>query len=154
MRICLPDDPVGAGRKSLDHEESEEFKEEYKEHNKKHNKERKGSVCPEEHNQQRGASISEEASEVSSRIDARRLTRNSFGREFGTRIRQAPESTAKKALDFNSTVGSRRLSTRVYHSTHSISNIPSNIRRIFPADILPLAGQQSTPGRGIHRART
>eukprot|EP00976_Prorocentrum_cordatum_P062971 1176914-Prorocentrum_minimum.AAC.6 len=59
---------------------------------------------------------------------------------------QAPESTAKKAFDFNSTVDSRRLSTLVYHSAHGISNIPSNILRIFPVDILPLAGRQSTPG--------
>ena len=59
---------------------------------------------------------------------------------------QAPESTAKKAFDFNSTVDSRRLSTLVYHSAHGISNIPSNIRRIFPVDRLPWAGRQSTPG--------
>eukprot|EP00976_Prorocentrum_cordatum_P108391 1194835-Prorocentrum_minimum.AAC.3 len=39
-----------------------------------------------------------------------------------------------------------RLSTLAYHSAHSISNIPSNIRRIFPVDRLPLAGRQSTPG--------
>eukprot|EP00976_Prorocentrum_cordatum_P090877 1188291-Prorocentrum_minimum.AAC.3 len=61
---------------------------------------------------------------------------------------QAPESMAKKAFDFNSTVDSRRLSTLVYHSAHGISNIPSNIQRIFPADRLPLAGRQSTPGLG------
>ena len=41
---------------------------------------------------------------------------------------------------------SRRLSTLVYHSAHSISNNPSNNRRIFPADRLPSAGRQSTPG--------
>ena len=63
-------------------------------------------------------------------------------------LEQAPESTAKKAFDFNSTVDSRRLSTLVYHSAHGISNIPPNIRRIFPADRLPLAGRQSTPGLG------
>eukprot|EP00959_Pyramimonas_sp_CCMP1952_P284287 5942614-Pyramimonas_sp.AAC.2 len=45
----------------------------------------------------------------------------------------------KLAFNFNSTVDSRRLSTLVYHSTHGISNILSNIRRIFPADRLPLA---------------
>ena len=50
---------------------------------------------------------------------------------------QAPESTAKKAFDFNSTVDSRRLSTLVYHSAHGISNILPNIRRVFPADRLP-----------------
>eukprot|EP00976_Prorocentrum_cordatum_P091116 1188392-Prorocentrum_minimum.AAC.3 len=38
-------------------------------------------------------------------------------------MHQAPESTAKKAFDFNSTVDSRRLSTQVYHSAHGISNI-------------------------------
>eukprot|EP00959_Pyramimonas_sp_CCMP1952_P147826 3093807-Pyramimonas_sp.AAC.1 len=59
---------------------------------------------------------------------------------------QATGSTAKKAFDFSSTVDSRRLSTLVYHSAHVISNIPSNIRRIFPADRLPLASRQSTPG--------
>eukprot|EP00976_Prorocentrum_cordatum_P082339 1184772-Prorocentrum_minimum.AAC.5 len=48
---------------------------------------------------------------------------------------QAPESTAKKA-DFNSTVDSRRLLTLVYHSAHDVSNIPPNIRRIFPTDRL------------------
>ena len=58
----------------------------------------------------------------------------------------SPESTAKKAFDFNSTVDSRRLSTLVYHSAHGISNIPPNTRRIFPAHRLPLAGRQSTPG--------
>eukprot|EP00976_Prorocentrum_cordatum_P046364 937231-Prorocentrum_minimum.AAC.3 len=61
--------------------------------------------------------------------------------------RRAPESTAKKAFDFNSTVGSRRLSTLVNHSAHNISNISPNIRRLFPVDRLPLAGRQSTPGR-------
>eukprot|EP00976_Prorocentrum_cordatum_P012820 256344-Prorocentrum_minimum.AAC.1 len=60
--------------------------------------------------------------------------------------RQAPESAARKAFDFNSTVDRRRLSTLVYHSTHGISNIPLNIRRIFPVDRLPLAGRQSTSG--------
>eukprot|EP00976_Prorocentrum_cordatum_P112717 1195579-Prorocentrum_minimum.AAC.4 len=49
---------------------------------------------------------------------------------------QAPESTAKKAFDFNSTVDSRRLSTLVHHSAHDISNILPNIRGIFPADRL------------------
>eukprot|EP00976_Prorocentrum_cordatum_P100343 1192194-Prorocentrum_minimum.AAC.2 len=39
-----------------------------------------------------------------------------------------------------------RLSTLVYHSAHGISDIPGNIRRIFPADRLSLAGRQSTPG--------
>eukprot|EP00976_Prorocentrum_cordatum_P048156 972349-Prorocentrum_minimum.AAC.1 len=39
-----------------------------------------------------------------------------------------------------------KLSTLVNHSAHGISNIPSNIRRIFPAERLPLAGRQSTPG--------
>eukprot|EP00959_Pyramimonas_sp_CCMP1952_P265737 5555952-Pyramimonas_sp.AAC.1 len=34
----------------------------------------------------------------------------------------------------------------VYHSVRSISNIPLDIRRIFPVDRLPLAGRQSTPG--------
>eukprot|EP00976_Prorocentrum_cordatum_P083351 1185202-Prorocentrum_minimum.AAC.1 len=63
---------------------------------------------------------------------------------------QAPESTAKKAFDFSSTVDRRRLSTLVYHSAHGISNIPSNIRRIFPADRLPLAGRQTTPGLGAY----
>eukprot|EP00959_Pyramimonas_sp_CCMP1952_P090168 1887555-Pyramimonas_sp.AAC.2 len=63
---------------------------------------------------------------------------------------QAPELTAKKAFDFNSTVNSRRLSTLVYHSAHDISNIPRNIVRIFPADGLPLAGRQSTPGLDAH----
>eukprot|EP00976_Prorocentrum_cordatum_P087130 1186778-Prorocentrum_minimum.AAC.1 len=48
---------------------------------------------------------------------------------------QAPESTPKKAFDFNSTVDSRRqASTLVDHSAHGISNIPPNIRRTFPAD--------------------
>eukprot|EP00959_Pyramimonas_sp_CCMP1952_P446142 9340783-Pyramimonas_sp.AAC.1 len=41
-----------------------------------------------------------------------------------------------------------RLPTLVYHSAHGISNIPSNIRRVFPTDRLPLAGRQSTPGLG------
>ena len=60
---------------------------------------------------------------------------------------QAPESTAKKAFDFNSTADSRRpSSTLAYHSAHGISNIPSKIRRTFPANRLPLAGRQSTPG--------
>ena len=31
-----------------------------------------------------------------------------------------------------------------YHSAHGISNIPSNIRRMFPVHRLPLAGRQST----------
>eukprot|EP00976_Prorocentrum_cordatum_P114581 1195869-Prorocentrum_minimum.AAC.2 len=47
---------------------------------------------------------------------------------------RAPESATKKAFDFNSTVDSRRLSTLVYHSARSISNIPPNSRHIFPAD--------------------
>eukprot|EP00976_Prorocentrum_cordatum_P074206 1181418-Prorocentrum_minimum.AAC.2 len=34
----------------------------------------------------------------------------------------------------------------VYHSAHGISNIPLNIRRLFPAARPPLAGRQSTPG--------
>eukprot|EP00976_Prorocentrum_cordatum_P062704 1176818-Prorocentrum_minimum.AAC.3 len=51
---------------------------------------------------------------------------------------QAPELTAKKVFDFNSTVHSRRLSTLVYHSAHGISNILPNIRRIFPTDRLPI----------------
>eukprot|EP00976_Prorocentrum_cordatum_P007709 153662-Prorocentrum_minimum.AAC.4 len=63
---------------------------------------------------------------------------------------RTPESThdgQQGAFDFNSTVDSRRrLSTLVYHSAHVISNILSNIRRIFPIDRLPLAGRQSTPG--------
>eukprot|EP00959_Pyramimonas_sp_CCMP1952_P151442 3168950-Pyramimonas_sp.AAC.1 len=37
-------------------------------------------------------------------------------------------------LQFNS-----RQSTLVYHSAHGISNIPPNIRRIFPATRLPHA---------------
>ena len=41
---------------------------------------------------------------------------------------QAPESTAKKAFDFNSTVDSRRLSTLVVnHSAHGISNLLPNL---------------------------
>eukprot|EP00976_Prorocentrum_cordatum_P083716 1185353-Prorocentrum_minimum.AAC.1 len=51
----------------------------------------------------------------------------------------------KGRLQFNS-----RQSTLVYHSAHGISNIPSNIRRIFPVDRLPLAGRQSTPGLDVH----
>eukprot|EP00976_Prorocentrum_cordatum_P073525 1181129-Prorocentrum_minimum.AAC.1 len=39
-----------------------------------------------------------------------------------------------------------RAETQVNHSAHSISNIPPNIRRIFPAGGLPLAVRQSTPG--------
>eukprot|EP00976_Prorocentrum_cordatum_P099722 1191944-Prorocentrum_minimum.AAC.1 len=50
---------------------------------------------------------------------------------------KTPESTAKKAFDFNSTVHSRRLLTLVYHSAHSISNTPPNVRRVFPADRPP-----------------
>ena len=65
---------------------------------------------------------------------------------------QAKESTAKKAFATSiqqSTVDSCRLSTLVYHSAHSVSNIPPDIRHIFPADRLPvchMAGRQSTPG--------
>eukprot|EP00959_Pyramimonas_sp_CCMP1952_P196478 4108065-Pyramimonas_sp.AAC.1 len=47
----------------------------------------------------------------------------------------------------------RRLSTLLYHSAHGISNIPSNITRIFPADRLPLAGRQSTPRLGTGALR-
>eukprot|EP00959_Pyramimonas_sp_CCMP1952_P199649 4176128-Pyramimonas_sp.AAC.1 len=52
-------------------------------------------------------------------------------------------------LQFNS----RQSSTvdTVNHSAHSISKIPPNIRRIFPAGGLPLAGGQSTPGLGEDR---
>eukprot|EP00959_Pyramimonas_sp_CCMP1952_P181814 3801541-Pyramimonas_sp.AAC.2 len=38
------------------------------------------------------------------------------------------------------------VSSLVYRSAHGISNIPSNIRRIFPSDRLSLAGRQSTSG--------
>eukprot|EP00976_Prorocentrum_cordatum_P090676 1188213-Prorocentrum_minimum.AAC.2 len=44
--------------------------------------------------------------------------------------------------------GQKGLLTLVHHSAHGISNIPPNILRIFPADRLPLAGRQSTPGLG------
>eukprot|EP00976_Prorocentrum_cordatum_P095630 1190250-Prorocentrum_minimum.AAC.9 len=46
-----------------------------------------------------------------------------------------------------------RLSTLVYHSAHGISNISHNIRRLFPADRLPLAGRQSTPWLGAGYGR-
>eukprot|EP00976_Prorocentrum_cordatum_P111726 1195414-Prorocentrum_minimum.AAC.4 len=51
-------------------------------------------------------------------------------------------------LQFNN-----RQSTLVYHSAHGISNIPPNIRHIFPADRLPLVGRQSTPGLVMSRPR-
>eukprot|EP00959_Pyramimonas_sp_CCMP1952_P308764 6461883-Pyramimonas_sp.AAC.4 len=70
-----------------------------------------------------------------------------------TNIYQAPESTTKKALDFSSTVDSRRLSTLVYRSAHGISNTPLNNGRIFPADRLSLAGRQSTPELDIYGVR-
>eukprot|EP00976_Prorocentrum_cordatum_P080958 1184185-Prorocentrum_minimum.AAC.2 len=75
-------------------------------------------------------------------IPAQRNRRGSVGLDTD----RAPESTAEKAFDFNSTVDSRRLSTLVYHSAHSISIFPSTIGCIFPADRMTLAGRQSTPG--------
>eukprot|EP00976_Prorocentrum_cordatum_P083852 1185405-Prorocentrum_minimum.AAC.1 len=44
-----------------------------------------------------------------------------------------------------------RVMTGYDHSAHGFSNIPPNIRRIFPVDRLPMAGRQSTPGRDIAR---
>eukprot|EP00976_Prorocentrum_cordatum_P106842 1194531-Prorocentrum_minimum.AAC.8 len=61
---------------------------------------------------------------------------------------------AKKAFEFNSTVDSRRLSTLVYHSAHSISNIPPNIRRIFPADRLPHAWPTVDSGAWMPRTES
>eukprot|EP00959_Pyramimonas_sp_CCMP1952_P093858 1963633-Pyramimonas_sp.AAC.2 len=37
----------------------------------------------------------------------------------------------------------------IYHSAHVISNIPPNIRRIFPVGRLPLVGRQSTLRRNL-----